>query len=261
MADRPKGSDEWMPLPGGFSNQVSRRGDMIKRRVGPQSAAVYQLLHWLQERQFTRVPRFIQADADEEILTFLEGEAVFRPWSATIKTHGWMDELGTWLREYHQAVQGFQLTADSRFIWGPLAPLPGMVVNHGDLGPWNVIHQQGRVSGVIDWDLARFGDPLDDLAQLALEAVPLKPSTADRLGTNLKPAVISERFNRLCLAYGAVDALTVLRHTVGYLERMAAEIERLGSSGVVPFARFKADGVPGQYRAEARFITLTFLSL
>ncbi|ULH18309.1 phosphotransferase (plasmid) [Deinococcus sp. KNUC1210] len=136
-----------------------------------------------------------------------------------------------------------------------------MVVNHGDFGPWNVIHQQGRVIGVLDWDLARFGDPLDDLAQLALAAVPLKPSTADRLGASPEPAAISERFNRLCLAYGAVDARTVLRHTVEYLDRMAAEIEQLGSAGVVPFAKFKANGVPGQYRAEALFITLTFPAL
>jgi len=234
---------------------------MIRRKLGPQSAAVHQLLDWLQERHFTRAPRFIQADSDEEILTYLEGEAVLRPWAVTIKTSGWMDELGTWLREYHHAVQGFQLTGGSRFVWGPPTPLPGMVVNHGDFGPWNVIQRQGRVIGVIDWDLARFGDPLDDLAQLALEAVPLKASTADRLGADPEPAVIHERLNRLCLAYGGVDVLPVLRHTVGYLERMAAEIEQLGDSGVTPFAKFKADGVPEQYRAEARFITLTLLPL
>ncbi|MDH6235607.1 phosphotransferase [Cryobacterium sp. CG_9.6] len=60
-----------------------------------------------------------------------------------------------------------------------------MLVNHGDLGPWNTLHDGFHLTGVIDWDLARFGSPLDDLAQIALEAVPLKPSTVDRLAEGL----------------------------------------------------------------------------
>lgn len=38
---------------------------------------------------------------------------------------------------------------------------------HGDLAGANVLWTDGRVSGVIDWDLASAGDPADDVAALA----------------------------------------------------------------------------------------------
>ena len=63
-----------------------------------------------------------------------------------------MVELGTWLHEYHAAVEGFTMRLDARFLWGPDEPAAAMVVNHGDLGPWNVIQKDGHVCGVIDSD-------------------------------------------------------------------------------------------------------------
>ncbi|MBW8827251.1 MAG: phosphotransferase family protein [Acidobacteria bacterium] len=35
---------------------------------------------------------------------------------------------------------------------------------HGDCGPGNLLHQGGNVTGMIDWELAHIGDPMDDLA-------------------------------------------------------------------------------------------------
>ena len=93
----------------------------------------------------------------------------------------WLTDLGGWLRAYHDAVQGFRVR-DAAFSWGPAAPDAGMLVTHGDLGPWNLLHQSGRLSGVIDWDSARYGDPLDDVAELALEAVPLHARLNETLG-------------------------------------------------------------------------------
>ena len=106
--------------------------------------------------------------------------------------------------------------------------------------------------------MARFGDPRDDLSQLALESVPLKPSTADRLGPGPAPQVVLRRLRLLCEAYGESDLDRVLRHTAGYLERMANEIEELAERGRAPFALYVKDGVPQDYRSEARFILTTF---
>jgi aminoglycoside phosphotransferase (APT) family kinase protein len=133
-----------------------------------------------------------------------------------------------------------------------------MVVNHGDLGPWNVIQAGGRVCGVIDWDMARFGDPLDDLSQLALESVPLKKSTADRLGSAPGLEVVRRRLRVLGEADGVSDLDRVLRHTVRYLERTAKEMEELAGQGRPPFVLYVKDKVPQDYRAEARFIVTMF---
>lgn len=39
---------------------------------------------------------------------------------------------------------------------------------HGDLGPGNFLHEAGRVTGLVDWEVAHFGDPMEDLAALAV---------------------------------------------------------------------------------------------
>lgn len=50
-----------------------------------------------------------------------------------------------------------------------LAALPQVppVVNHGDLAGGNVLWRDGRVRGVLDWDLAALDDPAEDVASLA----------------------------------------------------------------------------------------------
>ncbi|TDE99036.1 DUF1679 domain-containing protein [Occultella glacieicola] len=42
-----------------------------------------------------------------------------------------------------------------------------VVVNHGDLAGSNVLWRDGRVSGVLDWDLTALDDPAEDLSSLA----------------------------------------------------------------------------------------------
>ena len=43
---------------------------------------------------------------------------------------------------------------------------PGPVAIHADPGPYNVIvdPESGQVRALIDWELARLGDPIEDLA-------------------------------------------------------------------------------------------------
>jgi aminoglycoside phosphotransferase len=40
------------------------------------------------------------------------------------------------------------------------------VLVQGDTGPGNFMYENGKVSGVIDWELAHLGDPMDDIAWL-----------------------------------------------------------------------------------------------
>ena len=56
------------------------------------------------------------------------------------------------------------------------------VIVQGDTGPGNFLYADGHVTAVLDWELAHFGDPMEDLGWLALRAVQ-EPFTnfADRL--------------------------------------------------------------------------------
>ena len=40
----------------------------------------------------------------------------------------------------------------------------------GDTGPGNFMYSGGRVTAVVDWELAHLGDPMDDIAWLSLRA-------------------------------------------------------------------------------------------
>lgn len=43
-----------------------------------------------------------------------------------------------------------------------------LVLCHGDTGPLNFLHQDGRITGLIDWEFAHVGDPYDDLAWITV---------------------------------------------------------------------------------------------
>ena len=45
-----------------------------------------------------------------------------------------------------------------------------VVLVQGDTGPGNFMYRSGRVVAVVDWELAHFGDPMDDIAWLSLRA-------------------------------------------------------------------------------------------
>jgi hypothetical protein len=45
-----------------------------------------------------------------------------------------------------------------------------LVVVHGDAGPGNVLWDHGRITALLDWELAHLGDPHDDLAFLSVRA-------------------------------------------------------------------------------------------
>jgi aminoglycoside phosphotransferase (APT) family kinase protein len=44
------------------------------------------------------------------------------------------------------------------------------VLVQGDTGPGNLMYLDGRVTGVVDWELAHLGDPMDDIAWLSWRA-------------------------------------------------------------------------------------------
>ncbi|HVW42424.1 MAG TPA: phosphotransferase family protein [Amycolatopsis sp.] len=46
-----------------------------------------------------------------------------------------------------------------------------VVLVQGDTGPGNFLYLDGRVSAVVDWELAHWGDPMDDIAWLSLRTV------------------------------------------------------------------------------------------
>ena len=94
------------------------------------------------------------------------------------------EELRIWRAMYEETRAGDPLI-DLALDWldkhvPEVAGPPAFV--HGDAGPGNFLFEQGRLTGLIDWELAHAGDPMEDLAWFSMRVVmePV-PDFAERL--------------------------------------------------------------------------------
>ena len=126
------------------------------------------LLKHLEAVGFEGAPRPVGDgfDADgREAITYIPG--------TTPHPRAWDDDaieaIGGLLRQLHDATESFQAPADANWQPSVARLLPGdrPVIGHGDLGPWNVVAQEGIPAAFIDWEFAGPVDALWELAEAA----------------------------------------------------------------------------------------------
>jgi aminoglycoside phosphotransferase (APT) family kinase protein len=111
------------------------------------------LLTYLQEIGYSSSPRFLGVDEEgRDIFEFIPGEMTTHPSERDEAAYA---AGGAMLRHLHEATAGH-----------PLAGARQCVI-HGDPGPFNTIFQDGMPRAFIDWDGARPGAWMFDLAYLA----------------------------------------------------------------------------------------------
>lgn len=221
--------------------------------MGEWTAAVHALLRWLAAAGFAGAPRVLGVDGGEEVLSLVHGEPAFTPWPEVLRSGAGIGELGRWLRGYHDAVRDFRPPVGARWQGQEEEWRPGMVIRHGDLGPWNSIWDAGRLTGFIDWDFAAPGHAIDDLAQLAWYSVPLRPPAWQGRAMVTGARTLRMRLGQLCDAYGA-EPRAVLEALDRLQAREAARIERLGARGGHPWAAFLARGDADEMRVEQAWL-------
>ena len=82
-------------------------------------------------------------------------------------------ELAIWRAMYDEAGRSDALL-DLAFEWlADNLPDPDgpVVLVHGDAGPGNFLFEHGRLTALIDWELAHLGDPMEDLAWFSMRCV------------------------------------------------------------------------------------------
>jgi len=183
-------------LEGGDLNHVVRVGDTVRRPQGEWSPAVHALLVHFEAVGFDGAPRFLGVDRNaREVLGFIEGDAALAPLPPDDDV---LVQLGSLVRQAHEAVAGFEPPAEAAWFTGGEGPL----ICHRDLFPPNVILRDERPVALIDWDFAGPAEPLDDVVSAAYHWVPLR-TDADKWGlpSDRRP----ERLRILCDAYGLTD--------------------------------------------------------
>jgi hypothetical protein len=229
---------------------VQRVGETIRRPTGHWTPVVHALLCHLEAVGFTGAPRVLGTDDQgREILSFLKGKAAMRPWPTVLREEQGLVALGTWLRTYHAAVQGFVPPSHTEWYVPDLHWRPGQIVRHGDLGPWNTIWDEERLIGVIDWDFVEPGKPLDDIAQLAWYAVPLRGVVQDSMAGFETVPDLRTRLQVLCNTCG-VTSVAVLDALLALQVREQQRIVSLGQRGLAPWTEFLARDDQHEINAE-----------
>ena len=217
---------------GGTLNDAVRVGDTVRRRAGPWTPAVHELLRFL-EREGFPAPRARGLDEQgREILEYLNGEAhagtpVPLPDSVFREDH--MIGAARLLRRYHDLVARFAPSPGA--TWRLVGPSPHQLICHNDWSPWNALFRNGQFALTLDWDLAGPGPRIWDVANASFCWVPLIA------GASAIPE-IRERTRRLrvfCDAYGLEDRsdlIASLRARLIHVARFVEEQARLGDPGM-----------------------------
>ncbi len=192
-------------LLGGTANRglVVRVGDTVRRPLRASSTATHALLEHLERVGFSGAPTFLGVDSQErEVLSYVAGETVTPPYPDWSMTDEALDSVARLLREYHQAVAGFD---PSGLDWAEPVPSAYVedLVSHNDPNLDNVVFQDGVAVALIDFDLAGPGSVLWDVATAVRLWAPLRPDAdiADpRRGRTFT------RLRRFADAYGLDEA-------------------------------------------------------
>ena len=226
----------------GALNTVERIGSLVRRPVNRWTSAVHGLLRYLEDAGLGRVPRVADSKDGYEELSYIEGEAGLRPWPEVLKTDSGLSQLAGFLKSYHLAVKDYVPPEETEWCAPDVKWQPGLIIRHGDLGPWNTIWHDGVLQGVIDWDFAEPGEAVTDLAQIAWYLVPLRGSESWRKVGFEEPPVLRDRLKVLCEAYDGFRPNRVIQVLLDLQESEISRISTLGRRGIEPWSFFYRRG-------------------
>lgn len=219
---------------------VYREGSSIFRGMSPWSDAAHQVLNHLEAREYPYSPRVRAIHGSQEELSFVPGESI--PANlAGFETEDILIQLGRMIRELHDAMSDFSPEPGTRFVPMAHPPVNPSIICHSDIGPWNTIVLDDRVSGLIDWDLVAPGTPEWELAYAAWRFAPLYPNSL----AETSPAQRARRIVILLDAYelpacrreGFVDVI------LQRMESAVQTVEVLGRQRVPGFSALFDNGL------------------
>lgn len=201
---------------------ATRIGMTVRRPTGSWTPAVHRLLEYLDAAGLDGLPRVLGSSDERgrEVLTYLPGRGV-RVDDETVSDALLADAV-RWLRRYHDVVRGFRPAGVLPWRNGAGALGEDEIICHHDPGAYNWVVDEldDRLVGMVDWDMAGPGRPIDDLAFMAWNSLPLFRV--------LPTADVARRLHLMADSYGdpVVDATTLLAAVDA---RMTAATDRIAA--------------------------------
>ncbi|MEZ2222319.1 phosphotransferase [Rhizobium sp. RCC_161_2] len=247
-----------LTVDGGEENGIEgpfRRGEFIHRHTRPWTASVHALLVGLRSHGFTNAPLSAGYDAVWEKVSFLPGTTGDLDECEDMRSETALRSAASLLRRYHDCTALFLSEMAAWQEWQMSSRRPIEVICHGDFAPYNVVLNEGAVTGIIDFETAHPGPRGWDLAYALYRWAPLSTGiAAESLGgldTQTRRARIFldayglEAARRPALPDMIIERLDAL---VGFMEGEAAR-------GVEKYRGDLLDGHDRVYRNDIGYIS------
>lgn len=217
-------------LEGGNVGGAVRVGDTVRRPAGTWTPAVHDLLGFLNKSGLDLIPAVLGCDDQgREILSFLPGRGV--DVDAQIVDDSLLAQGAAWLRRFHAIVRDYRPEGVLPWRTGARPLEEDEIICHHDTGAYNWVIDGDQLTGIVDWDVAGPGYPIDDLAFMAWTAVPLfRAIPADD---------VARRLMIMADTYGAVSGQEILVHAdvrMTSASEKIAEGQRRGDPGMLNLA-------------------------
>ena len=218
-------------LAGGNMTAVVRIGDTVRRAAGPWTPTIHAFMRHLRASGFKTVPEPLGVDdRGREIISFLPGAPATYPLPEFAWSDATLTAVAQTLRAFHDASLGFVLPPGGSWQWPAHEPVE--VVCHNDFAPYNLMFEDGKLTGVIDLDLASPGPRRWDMAYTAYRFVPLTdPANPDAPFPGADAQL--RRLGVFCAAYAdpTVEPSDVLKCAAVKLRELVWFIEREAAAG------------------------------
>lgn len=209
--------NEEIPLPGGRTTDgIVRIDKTVRRPIGAHSHYVHQVLRHLESVGFDSTPRFLGVDErGREILTYCEGDVPddLGFWDTAV-----LSAAATLIRRFHDATANSGVAA------------PGEVVCHNDLSPCNAVFVNGIPTYLIDFDAARPGNRVRDLAYACWLWL-------DIGNGDVSPVLQAERLELFLRTYGWEDTPGLIAAMIARQDELHREAKARGWHGSAEWAR------------------------
>lgn len=232
--------DEETELAGSRLNRVVKIGDTVHRPAGPWTPTVHALLRHVRAKGFRLAPEPLGIDDQgREVLSYIPGLTVGDelPWPRWVWEDPLLIEVGRATALYHRAVADFRPSGLVPWQFGPAELQADQIVCHHDIAPYNAVVGEGRLQGIIDWDLIGPGTTRSDLAFVAWQWVPLQHPAVARVFGWHDVGDLARRLRLLLDSYG-------LPQRDGFIDDVIARMH-LNRDGMLLKA---AEGVAGYVR-------------
>ncbi|GLC89749.1 aminoglycoside phosphotransferase family protein [Lysinibacillus piscis] len=246
-------------LTGGNVSKVYRLGDTVRRDVKIDSPKIHKLLKHLENKGFSYAPRFLGIDENgREILSFIEGEAGNYPLKKYMWSNSVLKEIAKILCLYHDAVSDFPLSDD----WQSIDNTPNKieVLCHNDFAIYNIIFNNEKPVGIIDFDVAGPGPRLWDVAYTLYTCIPLSRIWYSETGeavyynSSQHADCVTQRIKLFFESYGQEITEDYLEMVLLRLEGLCQTIKRKASEGDSAFQKMIDEGHLEHYEADIKFI-------